>query len=354
MKAFICRQYGPPEVLEMCEVATPTPKHNELLIRVCATTVTSADSRVRSFSLPPGFGVVGRLALGINGPRQPILGTELAGEVVQIGRAVKNFCVGDQVLAFLGASMGCHAEYRCVAETGPVAQMPPNLSYEQAAAMCFGGSTMLDFYHRGGLASGERVLINGASGGVGTAAVQLAKYVGAHVTAVCSAGNVELVRSIGADAVIDYTREDFTRSGGTFDVIVDTVGNAPFSRSGSSLKPGGRLLMLVAGLSELLQVPWINLRSDRAVVAGPAKERVEYVQQLAKLAAAGKFLPVIDRSFPFEQIVEAHRYVDKGRKRGNVCIAFGAQGLASHFDTVASRSLSAIDSGATCARIPPT
>jgi len=323
MKAIICRKYGPPEVLEMCEVATPVPKDDELLIRVCATTVTSGDWRVRSLILPPGFGLLARLALGITGPRQPILGTELAGEVVQTGSAVTNFQVGDQVFAFPGARMGCHAEYRCVAATGPVAKMPPNLSYEQAAALCFGGSTMLDFYRRGRLVSGERVLVNGASGGVGTAAVQLAKHFGAHVTAVCSTGNHEMVRSIGADDVIDYTREDFTRSGNTFDVIVDTVGNAPFSRSGVALVPSGRLLMLVAGLSDLLQVPWINLRSGKTIVAGPAEERVGYVQQLADLAAAGKFLPVIDRCYPFEQIVDAHRYVDQGRKRGNVGITFG-------------------------------
>ncbi|MCY7305601.1 MAG: NAD(P)-dependent alcohol dehydrogenase [Rhodoferax sp.] len=166
-------------------------------------------------------------------------------------------------------------------------------------------------------------LVNGASGGVGTAAVQLAKHFGAHVTAVCSTGNLEMVRSIGADQVIDYTREDFTRSGLTFDLIVDTVGNAPFSRSGSALKPGGRLLMLVGGLSDLLGVPWTNLRSGKTIVAGPAAERVEYVQQLADLAAAGNFLPVIDRCYSFEQIVDAHRYVDQGRKRGNVCISVG-------------------------------
>jgi NADPH:quinone reductase-like Zn-dependent oxidoreductase len=217
--------------------------------------------------------------------------------------------------------MGCHAEYRCVAATGPVAKMPPNLSYVQAAALCFGGSTMLDFYRRGALSSGERVLVNGASGGVGTAAVQLAKHFGAHVTAVCSTGNLELVQSIGADRVIDYTREDFARNGSTYDVIVDTVGNAPFSRSGSALARGGRLLMLVAGLPDLLKVPWTNLRSGKTVVAGPCEERVEYVQQLADLAAAGHFLPVIDRRFPLEKIVDAHRYVDQGRKRGNVGIS---------------------------------
>lgn len=322
MKAVICRKYGPPEVLEMREMATPVPKPDELLIRIFAATVTSGDGRVRSLSLPPGFGPLGRLALGIMGPRQPVLGTELAGEVVQTGSAVTNFRVGDRVFAFPGFRMGCHAEYRCVAATGPVAKIPPNLSYEQAAGLCFGGSTMLDFYRRGALASGERVLVNGASGGVGTAAVQLAKHFGAHVTAVCSTANIEMVQSIGADAVIDYTREDFMQGQHSFDMIVDTVGNAPFSRSGAALVPGGRLLMLVAGLADLLAVPWTNLRSNKTIVAGPTQERAEYVRYMADLVAAGRFLPVIDRSFPFEQMVDAHRYVDQGHKRGNVVITF--------------------------------
>ncbi len=321
MRAIICRKYGPPDVLEMCEVATPVPKKDEVLIRIRATTVTSGDWRVRSLNLPRGFGPLGRLALGITKPRQPILGTELAGDVVQVGVEVTNYRVGDQVFAFPGGSMGCHAEYRCVAAAGPLAKIPSSLNYEQAAALCFGGSTMLDFYRRGTLSSGERVLVNGASGGVGTAAIQLAKHFGAHVTAVCSTRNHELVQSVGADRVIDYTHEDFTHSGSTFDVIVDTVGNAPFSRSGASLSRGGRLLMLVAGLPDLLKAPWTNLRTDKVIIAGPAEERVQYVQQLADLATAGKFLPVIDRCFPFERIVEAHRYVDQGRKRGNVVVS---------------------------------
>ena len=320
MKAVVCPRYGPPEVLRICDVATPVPKNDELLIRVCATTVTSADCRVRSLNLPRGFGPLGRVALGMYRPRQPILGTELAGEVVQVGSAVSQYQVGDRVFAFPGGRMACHAEYRCVAANGPVAKIPSNLSYEQAAALCFGGSTMLDFYRRGRLMSGERVLVNGASGGVGTAAVQLAKHLGAHVTAVCSTRNIEMVQSLSADQVIDHTRDDFTRSANIYDVIVDTVGNAPFSRSGAALTREGRLLMLLAGLSDLLSVPWTNLRSDRVIIAGPTEERVEYVQQLADLAAAGKFLPVIDRCFAFEQIADAHQYVDRGRKRGNVVV----------------------------------
>ncbi len=326
MKGIVCRKYGPPDVLEMNDVPKPVPKDNELLIRVRATTVSSADWRVRSLSMPQGFGLFGRLAFGLTGPRQTILGTELAGDVEAVGRAVTSFKVGDPVFAFAGGGMGCYVEYKCLPENGPVAMKPANLSYEQAAALSFGGSTMLDFFRRGALRSGERVLVNGASGAVGTAAVQLAKHFGAHVTGVCGTGNLDLVRSIGADQAVDYTKDDFAHSGTLFDVIVDTVGTAPFSRSGRLLASGGRLLLVLASLPELLKAPWITLTSGKKVIAGPAAERPEYLRQLGELAAAGKFLPVIDRCYPFEQMVAAHRYVDQGHKRGNVVIRLGTNG----------------------------
>ena len=310
----------------MCEVPKPIPGDHELLIRVRATTVSAADWRVRSLKMPPGFGLLGRLVFGINAPRQAILGTELAGDVAAVGKAVTAFKVGDQVFAFPGGSMGAYAEYMCMPAKGAVAIKPSNLSYEQAAALCFGGSTMLDFFRRSALRNGERVLVNGASGAVGTAAVQLAKHFGAHVTGVCSTANLHLVQSIGADQVLDYTRHDFTQSGQTYDVIVDTVGTAPFARCGSSLSRGGRLLLVLAGLPEILRAPWHTLTSDKKVIAGPAAERNEYLHQLAELAAAGKFLPVIDRSYAFEQMVAAHRYVDQGHKRGNVVITLAASG----------------------------
>lgn len=243
MKAMIYRRYGPPEVLEMTELVKPVPAKDELLIRICATTVSSADWRVRSLEMPSGFGLLGRAALGIRRPRQPILGTELAGEIEAVGSEVTTFKPGDKVFAFPGSRMGCYVEYRCIAADGPVALKPSNLSYEQAAALSFGGSTMLDFFRRGSLQSGERVLVNGASGAVGTAAVQLAKYFGAHVTGVCGEANLELVQSIGADEVIDYTKDDFSRSGQTYDVIVDAAGTAPLSRSGRALTSDGRLLL---------------------------------------------------------------------------------------------------------------
>ncbi len=216
--------------------------------------------------------------------------------------------------------MGCHAEYKCMPEDGALALKPANLTYDEAAAISFGGTTAVDFFRRGRLQSGERVLVNGASGGVGTAAVQLAKHFGADVTGVCSSANVEMVRSLGANHVIDYTKEDFTETGETYDVIVDTVGTAPFSRSKGSLKEKGRLLLVLGGLLDVLQIPWVSMTSSKKVIAGPAPERAEDLRFLAELAEAGEFKPVIDRRYPFEQIAEAHSYVDTGRKKGNVIV----------------------------------
>ena len=304
----------------MKEVEKPTPKDNEVLIKTHATTVTSGDWRVRSLSVPVGFGLISRLVFGISRPRQPILGTELAGEIESVGKDVNKFKVGDQVFAFSGASMGCHAEYKCMPEDGAVALKPPNLTYDEAAAISFGGTTALDFLRRGKLQTAEKILINGASGGVGTAAVQLARHFGADVTGVCSTANVELVRSLGATHVVDYTKEDFTRNGETYDVIVDTAGTAPFSRSKASLKEGGRLLMVLGGLPDMLQIPWVSMTSNKKVIAGPAAERADDLRFLAELAQAGEFKPVIDRRYPFEQIAEAHSYVDTGHKKGNVII----------------------------------
>lgn len=320
MKAIVYERYGPPEVLQLKEIEKPTPKANEVLIKAQAVTVTSGDMRVRSLNVPAGFGLPMRLVFGFPRPKQPILGTELAGVIEAIGKDVSKFQVGDPVFVFSDAGMGCYAEYKCVAEDAMLALKPPNLTYEEAAALSFGGTTALDFFKRGNLQRGETVLINGASGGVGTAAVQLARHFGAEVTGVCSAANSELVRSLGASQVIDYAQEDFTQAGKTYDVIVDTVGTAPFSRSKAALKEGGRLLMVLATLSEMLQSPWVSMTSRKKVVAGPTAGRVEDLRFLAELAEAGDFKPVIDRRYPFEQMAEAHRYVDTGRKRGNVVV----------------------------------
>lgn len=320
MKAAVYRRYGSPDVIEIVDVPRPVPKDDEVLVRMRATTVTSGDWRVRSLQLPRGFGWMGRLIFGVSSPRQPILGTELSGVVETVGKAVTKFKPGDAVFAFTGASMGCHAEFRCVRESAAITHKPERLSFEQAAALSFGGTTALDFFQRAGVKAGDRVLINGASGGVGTAAVQLGKHFGAHVTGVCSSANLELVRSIGADEVIDYTTTDFTQNGQTYDLIMDTVGTAPFARCGASLKAHGRLLMVLGDLPALLTAPFIALTTDKRVIAGPAPERVEDLRLLAELAEAGKLKPVIDRIIPFADIIEAQRLVDSGRKRGNVVV----------------------------------
>jgi NADPH:quinone reductase-like Zn-dependent oxidoreductase len=320
LKAVVYSEYGSPDVLRVSEIEKPVPRDNEVLIKIHATTVTAADWRALTLKMPAGFGPFGRLFFGIRGPRQPILGTELAGEIESVGKKVSRFKAGDQVFAFAGARMGSHAEYRCMPEDGAVARKPPNLSYGEAAALSFGGVTALDFFRRGNLRSGEKVLVNGASGGVGTAAVQLARHFGADVTGVTSSANVELVRSLGAKHVIDYTREDFTTNGETYDVIVDTAGTSPYSRCKNSLREGGRLLLVLGTLTDLLTAPLISMTSDKKIVAGPAAERVDDLRFLAELAEAGEFTPVIDRRYPLAQIAEAHRYVDTGRKRGNVVI----------------------------------
>ena len=317
MKAILYERYGPPEVLELREIPKPTPRDREVLIRVHATTVTAADWRLRSLSAPKGFGILMRLALGPSKPRRPILGAELSGEIESVGRAVSTFKVGDQVFAGVLAT---YVEYKCVREDGPLALKPANLGYEEAAALSFGGLTALAIVRKAKIQKGESVLINGASGAVGTAAVQIAKHHGARVTGVCSAANLELVKSIGAERVIDYTREDFARGGETYDVVVDNVGNAPFSRVKGSLKKGGRLLLVVGTLPDMLLSPVVSLGTGKKVVVVPARARAEDLRVLARLAESGSFKPVIDRVYPFERMVEAHRYVDTGRKRGNVVV----------------------------------
>ena len=320
MKAMVYERYGPPEVLQLKEVEKPIPKDNEVLIKIHATTVTSGDCRVRSLNVPAGFGLIMRLIFGISKPKQPILGTELAGVIESVGKDACKFKVGDPVFAFGDAAMGCYAEYKCMPQDGAVALKPSNLTFDEAAALSFGGVTALDFFKRAKLQRGEKVLINGASGGVGSAAVQLARHFGAEISAVCSSANVDLVKSLGASHVIDYTKVDFANNGETYDVIVDTVGTAPFSRSKASLKRGGRLLMVLAGLPDMLKAPWVALTSDKKVIAGPVATRLEDLRFLAGLAEAGEFKPVIDRRYPFEKIAQAHRYVDTGRKKGNVII----------------------------------
>jgi NADPH:quinone reductase-like Zn-dependent oxidoreductase len=317
MRAAVYRRYGPPEVVRIEDVPRPEPKANEVLVRVRATTVSAGDSRLRSARVPPGFGVLLRLGFGISGPRRPILGWDFAGEVAAAGPSVARFAPGDRVF---GAGMGAHAEY-VVASEDRVAPMPRDLRYEDAAALVFGGTTSL-FYLRdkAKIQPGDRVVINGASGAVGTAAVQLARHFGATVTGVCSAANAELVRSLGAARVVDYATENFRQSGGPYDIILDTVGNCTFPECERALSPGGRLLLVVASLGQTLGAMLRPSRSGRKVLAGVGATRGEDLSFLGQLAESGALVPVIDRTYALTQIADAHAYVDTGRKKGSVVI----------------------------------
>jgi len=322
MKAVVYTEYGPPEVLQLTEVAKPVPEDNELLIKVHATSVTTGDANLRGFTfVPPGFGPVPRLMNGFSGPKKTILGTELAGEIEAVGKEVTKFKVGDEIFGLAGSNMGTYAEYICISEDGCLASKPAAMTYEEAAAVPFGAHTALYFIRdKGHVHSGQKVLINGASGSVGTYAVQLAKQYGAEVTGVCSTRNLEMVKSLGADRVIDYTKEDFTQNGETYDIIFDTVGKTSFAGIKDSLKENGLYLAGAGGLREFAQMAWTSLSGDKKVVAGQATEHQEDMIFLKELIEAGQIKPVIDRTYPLEQIVDAHRYLDTGRKRGNVVI----------------------------------
>ncbi|MDP3196918.1 NAD(P)-dependent alcohol dehydrogenase [Tabrizicola sp.] len=321
MKAMIYRRYGGPDVVTLANVPKPTPKPNEVLVRILATTVTTADWRARSLSMPGGFGLLGRLVFGLLGPRQPILGTELAGIIDAIGSAVTRFRVGDEVIAFAGGRFGCHAEYRAIAEDGMIAFKPANLSFEEAASLSFGAMNALPFLRdKARIRRGDHVLVVGASGAVGTAAVQIAKHIGAVVTGVTSTGNAALVQSIGADRVIDYTKVDFATTGGTWDIILDTTGTVPFKRCEMSLKPGGRLVAVQGSLGLWLGLGRPSRKSGKRVITGVAAPTPDDLRTIADLAAKGELKPVIDRAYPLADAAKAHAYVDTGRKRGSVVL----------------------------------
>jgi NADPH:quinone reductase-like Zn-dependent oxidoreductase len=321
MKAIVYTQYGPPEVLRLVEVAKPAPKDHEVLVKVAATTVTVADSRVRSFTVPPSYWLPARIALGIRKPKQAILGAELAGEIEAVGKEVKRFKPGDQVFAStLEHGFGAYAEYRCLPEDGLLAIRSANIPGEAATTLPIGGRTALYFLRSAKMRPGQKVLIYGASGSVGTFAVQLAKYFGAEVTGVCSTTNLALIKSLGADQVIDYTKEDFTKNSEAYDVIFDTVGKASYSGCLRALKKEGTYLQAVSAPGISLRMKLSALISSRKLVGGGPPPKSEDLVFLQELVEAGKLKPVIDRCYPLEQIVEAHRYVDKGHKKGNVVI----------------------------------
>jgi len=304
MKAIFYTQYGPPEVLQLVDVLKPTPRDHEVMVKVHATTVTIGDTIMRSLNLPVhGWQkLMGRLILGWHKPRRHILGMELAGEIEAAGRKVTRFKTGDPVFASTFAvNFGGHAEYKCLPENGVLALKPANLTYEEAAAIPGAGQTAWQCLKKGKIQPGQKILIYGASGAVGTNAVQLAsRHFGAQVTGVCSTANLELVKSLGADQVIDYTREDFTQSGATYDVVFDAVGKLSSSQGKKGLNKTGIYLN-------------VHTASDGA-------DKIENLLLLKELIEAGKLKPVIDRIYPLEHIVEAHRYVEQGHKKGNVVV----------------------------------
>ena len=315
MKAAVVTKYGPPEVLQVKEVKKPTPKDKEVLIRVYAATVTLYDCWGRACTGPPGFGLLIKISSGLRKPKKPILGTELAGEIEAVGKDVNLFRKGDQVFAFTGMNLGANAEYVCMPEDGAVAIKPANMTYEEAAAIPYGGLTALYFLRKANIHSGQKVLIFGASGGVGTFAVQLAKYFGAEVAGVCSTPKLELVRSLGADKVIDYTKEDFTKSGEKYDIIFDTIGKSPFSASKRSLKNEGIYVFTTFGLGRFFRIA-----SSKNAISGLVEEKAEDLVFLKELIEAGNIRAVIDKRYPLEQIAEAHRYIESGQKKGQVVI----------------------------------
>jgi NADPH:quinone reductase-like Zn-dependent oxidoreductase len=320
MKAVVYHKYGSPDVLKLAEVEKPTPSDNEVLIKVYATTVTAADFRSRSFTVPVAFWLPARITLGLRKPKKAVLGVELAGEIESTGKNVSLFKKGDQIFAATLISYGAYAEYKCLPEDAAISLKPSNITYEEAAALPIGGRTALHYLRKANVQGGQKVLVYGASGSVGTYAVQLAKYFGAEVTGVCSTANLELVRSLGADKVIDYTTEDFSKNGEIYDVIFVAVDKSSFSACMKSLKKDGIYLNVTTPLPSI-QMLWTKMTSNKKLMLGEnPPESAEDLAFLKELVEAGKLKPVIDRRYRLEQIVEAHRYVDKGHKKGNVVI----------------------------------
>jgi NADPH:quinone reductase-like Zn-dependent oxidoreductase len=329
MKAVVYTEFGPPQVLRLKEVEKPSPKDDEILIRVRAVPINYGDLLARNmkavgpgeFNMPLLFWIGSRVYFGLRKPKIPILGSEFAGEIEAVGPGVSQFKPGDQVYGYRGQSMGAYAEYLCMPADGTVALKPANMSYEEAAGVPMGAMFALDILKRVDIQPGQEVLINGASGGIGSAALQLAKnHFGAKVTGVCGTPRLELLRSLGADAVIDYTQEDFTQSGDTYDVIFDILGKSSFSHCRNALTENGIYLLASFKMRQLAQMLWTRFASSKKVVCALANDRAEDLAFIKELVEAGKLKAIVDKSFPFEQAAEAHRYAESGQKTGNVVI----------------------------------
>lgn len=321
MKAVFCRAYGSPDVVTVEDTPTPEPKAGEVLVRIHAATVSAADRRIRSLDVPAGFGLPVRLVFGWSRLKKPILGTDLAGVIEQVGPGVTRFKVGDPVLGNIGAELGCHAEYRVVRESAALVPMPANLSFEEAASLVFGGTTAL-FFLRDLLKvkAGEHVLVSGAGGAVGSAAIQIAKALGAEVTAVASGAKHNLVRALGADHFIDYAQEAVPGSVTRYDVILDCFGNLTHQGCKDVLSAKGRLGLVVAGLPQYLAMPFINFFNPKKLCAGVVREKAEDLHYLGDLVATGRLRPVIGASFPLAEAREAHRLIDAGHKTGSIVL----------------------------------
>jgi NADPH:quinone reductase-like Zn-dependent oxidoreductase len=320
MKAIVRTRYGSPDVLRYTDVEKPVPKNNEVLIRVRAATVTAGDCEMRSFTVSPLFWIPLRIMFGVRRPRHPILGQEMAGEIVEVGSDVTGLNVGDRIFAPTTMRFGAHAEYICLPAKLAMAPLPVNMTFEEAATIPTGGLNALHFLRKASIRPGEHILINGAGGSIGTFGVQLAKYYGAEVTAVDSTEKLDMLRSIGADHVVDYTQEDISKSGRTYDVIFDVVGKSPFARSVRSLNEGGRYLLANPRLIPMLRGLWVSRRSTKRVMPGLASYKTEDLLFLKERIEAGDLTTVVDRTWPLEATPDAHRYVDTGQKKGNVVI----------------------------------
>lgn len=320
MRAAVVTRYGAPDVLQVIQRPRPTPAPGEVLVRVRTSAVNSGDARMRALRVPSGMSLLVRLAAGWSAPRNPVLGADFAGEVVALGEGVTAHRVGDAVMGYTGMRLGAHAEYLCVPAASALPK-PATLSWEQAAALLFGGTTAMHYLvHEAKVQAGERVLVLGASGAVGVAAVQIAARAGAVVTAVCGAANAETVRTLGAAEVIDYRVEDFTRRDARWDVVMDCVGATDYARCARVLAPGGRLLRVVCGLGGLLAALWQGRLAGHRVIAGVAGERIDDVRALVALAAEGAHRVVIDDVLPLDRIADAHARVDAGHKRGSLVL----------------------------------